>query len=242
VLRIGSDVPDRLLEADTLYPVLGVVLGRRAGGRVAAIAGLPPNLSEDRLKAVGAAAASSGAVAMFHAVGSTPEAPTLADALGGGAPDLEVTVGLDDLRGARDALTTAGEAAPGTRIGAVSLGTPHASLAELATIADALGADRVAPDVELLVSTSRDVLAAAEARGVAARLRDAGAELLVDTCSYLGPILRPTPLPVMTDSAKWAWYAPANIGARVVFGSLAECLRSAVTGRLWRDADLWGDR
>jgi hypothetical protein len=96
--------------------------------------------------------------------------------------------------------------------------------------------------VELLVSTSRDVLAAAEARGVAARLRDAGAELLVDTCSYLGPILRPTPLPVVTDSAKWAWYAPANIGARVVFGSLAECLRSAVTGRLWRDADLWGDR
>jgi predicted aconitase len=241
VLRIGSDVPDRLVDADAFYPVLGVVLGRRAGGRVAAIDGLPPNLSEDRLKAVGAAAASSGAVAMFHAVGSTPEAPTMADALGGGASDLEVEVGLDELRAARDALTSAGDAAPGAPIGAVSLGTPHASLAELSAIADALGADRVAQDVELLVSTSRDVLATAEERGVATRLRDAGAELLVDTCSYLGPILRPTPLPVMTDSGKWAWYAPANIGARVVFGSREECLRSAVSGRLWRDDSLWGD-
>ena len=242
VLLIGPDVPDPLLEADAFYPVLGVVLGRRAGSRVAVLDGLPPNLSEDRLKAVGAAAASSGAVAMFHAVGSTPEAPTLADALGGRPPETEVTIGLAELREARDALTSAGEARRGTAIGAVSLGTPHASLVELRAIAQELSGDRVADGVELLVSTSRDVLAEAEREGVARPLRDAGVELLVDTCSYLGPILRPTPRPVMTDSAKWAWYAPGNIGAQVVFGSRRECLRSAVTGRLWRDADLWGDR
>ncbi len=66
-------------------------------------------------------------------------------------------------------------------------------------------------------------------------------ELLVDTCSYLGPVLRPTPLPTMTDSAKWAWYAPANIGAQVIFGSREECVRSAIDGRVWRDPALWGD-
>jgi predicted aconitase len=241
VLRIGPDVPDRLLQADAFYPVLGVVLGRRAGGRVAAITGLPPNLSEDRLKAVGAAAASSGAVAMFHAVGSTPEAATLDEATQGSSPP-EATISLAELRAARDALTSAGEVVPGAPIGAVSLGTPHASLAELEGIAAALDGARVAAGLELLVSTARDVLAVAEERGLAARLRDAGVELLVDTCSYLGPILRPTPLPVMTDSGKWAWYAPANIGASVVFGSREECLRSAVGGRLWRDADLWDAR
>jgi hypothetical protein len=240
VLRIGPDVPESLLEADALYPVLGVVLGRRAGSRVAVLEGLPPNLSEDRLKAVGAAAASSGAVAMFHAVGSTPEAPTLAAALGGRQPEAEITIPLGELHDARDALSSAGTAAPGTVIGAVSLGTPHASLTELRGIAEELAGERVADDVELLVSTSRDVLAEAEREGVAQRLRDAGTELLVDTCSYLGPVLRPTPLPMMTDSAKWAWYAPGNIGARVVFGSRRECLRSAVTGSLWRDAALWG--
>ena len=49
------------------------------------IVGLPADTDEDRLKALGAAAASSGAVSMFHAVGITPEAPTLDDALGGTA-------------------------------------------------------------------------------------------------------------------------------------------------------------
>jgi predicted aconitase len=239
VVRLAPEVPATLRDADVLYPVLGIVLGRRAGSRVAALDGLPPNLAEDRLKAICAAAASSGAVAMFHVVGSTPEAPTLQAALQGREPEEEVDVGLAELQAARDGLTSGGGAA-GARIGAVSLGTPHASLAELQGIAEELDDARVASGVELLVSTGRDVLANAEETGVAARLRDAGAELLVDTCSYLGPILRPSDLPTMTDSAKWAYYAPGNIGARVVFGSRRECLRSAMTGRVWRDEARWG--
>jgi predicted aconitase len=240
-LGIGSDVPERLLSSDALYPPLGIVLGRRAGSRVAAISGLPPHQPEDRLKSVAAAAASSGSVAMFHVVGSTPEAPTLEAALAGHDPEELGVIGLRELRDARDALTSAESAQPGTRIGAVSLGTPHASATELREIAMLLDGRHVAAGVELLVSTARDILADAEADGTAERLRDAGAELLVDTCSYLGPVLRPTPLPTMTDSAKWAWYAPANIGAQVIFGSREECVRSAVDGHVWRDPSLWGD-
>jgi predicted aconitase len=239
VIRLAGDVPAALRDADVLYPVLGIVLGRRAGSRVAVLDGLPQSLGEDRLKAICAAAASSGAVAMFHVVGSTPEAPTLAAALQDGDPDEQIEVGLAELRAARDGLTSA-EGAPGSPLGAVSLGTPHASLRELRTIADELGGERVAAGVELLISTGRDVLAAAEEEGIAARLREAGAELLVDTCSYLGPILRPSNLPTMTDSGKWAYYAPGNIGAKVVFGSRRECLRSAISGRVWRDDSLWG--
>jgi hypothetical protein len=44
----------------------------------------------------------------------------------------------------------------------------------------------------------------------------------------------------MTDSGKWAFYAPANIGAQVVLGSLGECVESAVAGRVVRDS-VWGD-
>ena len=68
---------------DVLYPVLGIVARAPRGIAVVASAGLPPHASEDRLKAIGAAAASCGAVAMFHAVGSTPEAPTLEAATAG---------------------------------------------------------------------------------------------------------------------------------------------------------------
>jgi predicted aconitase len=242
VLRIGSDVPPALLDDDALYPVLGIVLGRRAGSRVAAIDGLPPGLSEERMKAVGAAAASSGAVAMFHAVGSTPEASTLADALQWSEPDEVAVVGLGELRAARDELTTAAGNAPvGTPIGTVSLGTPHAALAELRAVERELAGASPAPQVELLVSTARSILADAEEDGVAQRLRALGVELLVDTCSYIAPVLRASPLPAMTDSGKWAFYAPGNIGVEVVFGSLRECIRSAVDGRVWRDAGLWGE-
>jgi predicted aconitase len=203
---------------------------------VAVVDGLPPGQSEDRLKALGAAAASSGSVAMFHVVGSTPEAPSLDAALQHHAPQAVELVTLADLRDARDRLTSAA----GERLTAVSLGTPHASLDELERIAAMLGDRRVHRDVELLVSTARDTMADAGRRGITTRLRDAGAELLVDTCSYLVPILRPTDGATMTDSGKWAWYAPGNVGARVVFGSTAECVRSAVAGRVIRDDAIWG--
>jgi predicted aconitase len=236
VLRLAADVPAALRDADVLAPVLGIVLGRRAGSAVAVIDGLPPGQSEDRLKALGAAAASSGSVAMFHVVGSTPEAATLDAALQHRAPDAVELITLADLRDARDRLSSGA----GERLAAVSLGTPHASLDELERIGVMLGGRRVHPDVELLVSTARDTMAEAARRGITTRLREAGAELLVDTCSYLVPILRPTDGATMTDSGKWAWYAPGNVGARVVFGSTAECVRSAVAGRVIRDDAVWG--
>lgn len=227
VLRLAPDIPAALRDADVLFPVLGIVLGRRAGSSVAAIDGLPPGLSEDRLKALCAAAASSGSVAMVHVVGSTPEAATLDAALQDGDAPVEM-ITFAELRAARDELTSVG----GEELTAVSLGTPHASLAQLEQIASLLDGRRVT--VETLVSTGRDVLAAAHARGVAAQLREAGIELLVDTCSYIAPILRNRRGPVMTDSGKWAYYAPGNIGASVIFGSTDECIESAVSGRVVR--------
>ena len=235
VLRLATDVPAALRDDDGLFPVLGIVLGRRAGSSVAAIDGLPPGQPEDRLKALGAAAASSGSVAMFHVVGSTPEAPTL-DAALGSRPPMEVgLIGLDELRAARDELSLAA----GDRRVAVARGTPHASLRELERYAAMLGDRRIHPDVELMISTGRDLLAVAEARGIAGRLQAAGAELLVDTCSYLAPVLRRTDGAVMTDSAKWAWYGPSNVGARTVLGSSTECIRSAVAGAITRDDARW---
>lgn len=234
VLRLDADVPVPLRDADVLFPVLGLVVGRRAGSAVAVIDGLPGGQSEDRLKALGAAAASSGSVAMFHVVGSTPEAPTLAAALQHGEPEAVDVIGLAELHAARDELTTTA----GDRLTAVSLGTPHASAAELDRYAALLGNRRVHPDVECLVSTGRDVLA--QRPDAVSQLRAAGVLLLVDTCSYIAPVLRNAAGPVMTDSGKWAYYAPGNIGAGVVFGSSEECIHSAVAGRVVRDRALWG--
>lgn len=230
VLRLADDIPANLRESDILFPLLGIVLGRRAGSTVAALDGLSPGQSEDRLKALGAAAASSGSVAMFHVIGSTPEAATLDEALQYHPPDAVEVVSLDELRAVRDQLTTAA----GDSLGAVSLGTPHASAGELARYAALLHGRAVHPGVQLLVSTGRDVLASAPEKAHA--LETAGATVLTDTCSYIAPILRPTDGAIMTDSAKWAYYAPGNIGASVIFGSTEDCIESAVSGRVVSEA------
>src|SRR5262245_14136513 len=173
VLRLEG-VPARLLDSDALYPVLGHLLGREAGSLVAAVDGLPAGTGEDRLKALGAAAASSGSVGMFHAIGVTPEASSL-EAATGGADVPVVVMTTERLRAGRDELgTTSGDA-----IGAVSVGMPHASLEELERLAGMIEARR--PIVPFYVNTSRDVLAEAERREWFPAL--AGVEIVTDTCT-----------------------------------------------------------
>jgi predicted aconitase len=229
-----SELSDAVLASDVLYPVIGLILGQEAGDAVAVIDGLPPAVHEDRLKAIGAAAASSGAVAMFHAVGSTPEAPTLDDALQGIPATRRVVVTPARLRAARDLLQTA---APGADLNGVAVGTPHASADELRRIASALESRPVA--IPMWVNTSRGVLAQLADSDVEQRVRASGVRLVVDTCTYTAPIVSAVRGTIMTCSGKWAYYAPGNIGVDVVFGSLEECTRSAVAGRVVRDDGFW---
>ncbi|MFN2544712.1 MAG: aconitase X [Actinomycetota bacterium] len=231
-------IPQRLLADRVLFPLVGHVVGARTGARVPVIDGLPSSADEDDLKALGAAAASSGSVALFHAVGATPEAPSLEVAFGGREPADVLSITAGDLREARDSLSTAS----GDRLDAVSIGTPHLSIRELERLVELLDGVRFHPDVQVYASMGRDTLAAAEARGWLPVFEHAGLRLLVDTCTYVTRIIPGTGAVVMTDSAKWAYYAPGNIGARVVFGSLEECLRSAAAGGVRRDERLWSDR
>ena len=232
-----ADLPERLLDEEVLYPVLGHLVGLEAGTLVPVIDGLPPGVSEDRLKALGAAAASSGSVGLFHAVGITPEAPTLDAAIQSGDPVRTIEVTVDQVARARDSLTTAADG----ELAAVSVGTPHFSLSEFERLVELLDGARVADGVDFYVSTGRTVFAEAESRGWAEACERAGITVVTDTCTYVTPIMRVEGGVVMTNSAKWAYYAPGNIGVQVVFGSLAECVRSAVEGRVWRDPRIWTD-
>ncbi len=142
------------------------------------------------------------------------------------------------LRGARDALTTR----PDGPLAAVCVGTPHLSLREVGYLLALLDGGRIHPSVAVYAQTGRDVLAELRRRGEHEALRERGVRVVVDTCTYFGPILRTAAGVVMTDSAKWAYYAPANLGVEVVLGSTEECVRSAREGRILRDAELWGER
>jgi hypothetical protein len=61
----------------------------------------------------------------------------------------------------------------------------------------------------------------------------------VDTCILATPMLPPAIKTLMTNSAKYAYYAPGMLDRSVVFGSLADCVQSAVEGRVVRDETLW---
>ena len=73
----------------------------------------------------------------------------------------------------------------------------------------------------------------------ATRLRDAGIEIVVDTCVVVTPILPARGGVLMTNSGKFAHYTPANTGYQVVYGSLEDCVATAKAGRLVRDEERW---
>lgn len=234
-----SSVPDEALAGDVAWPAIGALLGHVAGTRVAALTGLPGDLAdggstEDRLKALGATAASAGGVALFHVVGVTPEAADLRSVV---APDAHtVVVDSTDLRATLDRLSTSSDG----RLDAVSLGTPHFSVAEFAALAAELaGGPRFADDVDVFVSTNRAVLSEARDLGYVDTVESAGGRIVTDTCTYVTPVLRAGVRTVMTNSGKWAWYAPANLGIDTVLGSLSECVASARAGKVVRDELAW---
>ena len=216
-------VPDRLLDEELLYPILGHALGQVVGNEVPVLSGLDGRAGEDQLKALGAAAASSGSVAMFHVAGVTPEAPTLLDALGGREAVRTVVIALEELRAARTALGRDGGA-----LAAVSVGTPHASLREIERLSALVDGGR--SRVPFYLNTGRDVLSEADGRGLTGPLVDFGVTVVTDTCTYITPIMESVTGVVMTNSGKWAYYAPGNIGVEVALGSVEDCVRSAVSG------------
>ena len=234
------EIPRRLLVEDVLYPVLGYLIGARSGTRIPVVDGLLPQTTEDQLKALGAAAASSGAVALFHAIGVTPEAPTFAAAFHDGRPQQTIEVTLPLLRKTLQRLSTA----PDGPVDVVALGSPHFSLQEFAQLLPLLEAHPPRPQVEFIVCTNRLALRALREKGWLATLRAAGVQVVVDTCVVVTPIVRAREGVLMTNSGKFAHYTPGNTGLQVVFGSLEECVRSAALGRVWRDESLWvhGDK
>lgn len=234
-----SSISNSLLSEDAAWAALGLILGTQAGTRVAALVGLPGDLAdggvtEDRLKNLGATSASSGGVGLFHIVGVTPEARTLDEIVSPGAE--YINIGINDLRRARDQLSNS----VNDQIQAISLGTPHFSLSEFKSLALELGTGvKFSNNIDFYISTSRGVLAQAEELGYVQAFRDAGGFIVTDTCTYVTPILSPDIKTVMTNSGKWAWYAPGNLSVSVIFGSLHECVQSAFKGSVVRDEQLW---
>lgn len=223
-----TDIPPAWLDDDRFYHVLGFLLGRMVGSEVPAIDGLPSSVNTEQLRAIGAAANASGAVNMFHVIGVTPEAKTMEDAFHETAPDKRVQIGPSDIRDAAKKLDTSSQAA----LTAVCVGAPHFSVAEFEQLLPLVDGNRINPDIHFYVSTSRYVLDDIRERGWFDSLQAAGVEFITDRCTYYSPAVEGCEGRVMTNSAKWAYYAPGLLGSAVTFAGLEECVQSALAGEV----------
>lgn len=227
--RVVFDVaglPRAFLRSEVAWPVLGSLYGREIGSAVGVVTGIEDHPGEDALKAFGAAAASSGSVGLFHIAGVTPEATDVREALGGHAAEAAILVTPDMAADAKARLSTAERP---DRIDAVAIGSPHLSLDEIGLLETLIAGRRLA--VPFYACTGRHVVSALDGDRRMA-LEQAGVVLVADTCVVVTPIMPELAGGVlMTNSGKFAHYAPGNTGYAVLYGSLAECVESAVAGR-----------
>lgn len=220
---------------DAFYPLLGYHIGALAGSRVPLVLGLEKRKpSLDDLKAFGAAFATTSAAPLFHIAGVTPEAIDPAQVLDAGTRIPVEKIRLQDLMLSWCELNSARD----PRVDVVSLGNPHFSLGEFAHLARLCRGRHKHPDVVLAITCGRAVLEQAREAGHIAVIEAFGATLVTDTCwCMLGePVIPPAATTLMTNSGKYAHYAPGLVGRKVHFASLAECVDAAcsatASGRL----------
>ena len=128
---------------------------------------------------------------------------------------------------AQAALSTA---AASDRLDAVAIGSPHLSLAEFDALERLIAGRKLA--IPIYACTGRHALAELDRSGRRKALELSGVTVVADTCVVVTPILPDRPGAVlMTNSGKFAQYAPGNTGYAVLYASLADCVTSAVIGK-----------
>lgn len=201
---------DAKLEDSADFGALGYVVGRQVKNRIPYLRGIK-DADTDQLKALGAAMAASGAVALYHVEGLTPES------------HLMETIGLEKLSvGDKDISETYSRLSTGKEPDIVILGCPHSSLKEIMTVSRKLEGRRLKKP--LWVCTSRMVKEAANRMGFTKTIEAAGGKVVADTCMVVSPIEDMGYKTTAVNSGKAANYLPGFCKQNVVFGRLDDVL------------------
>jgi len=221
-LRVEVHCPVRTLSD---FGALGYLVGKAARNRVPYFVGLELDdsvRSQNAMKALGAAMAASGAVALYHIECITPEAKQPGILV----PDHE-TLAVGSLQQAYAAL----DSATGERgIDLVWFGCPHASRDEIEYLAQLLAGRRV--KAALWITTARETREQAASDGLVAAIEASGGHVVADMCVVVAPMQELGFRTLATPSAKGATYVPSHAGLLVRYGTVQQCVEAAVTG-IW---------
>ena len=217
---------------DSLWPLLGWIAGRLSPDRVPLLRGLARyEPSQEDLRALCAAFGTTSASPMLHVAGVTPEAELLLTA------DAEsVRISLPDLVEAWTSLNSGPES-----VELVAIGSPHATYDEVAQFCEFLGGRSRYAGTDVIVTLGRNILKQATEAGLVRQLEACGVKVIPDLCwcSITEPIFPPMARNLMTNSGKYAHYAPGLCGRTVRFGSLRDCAETAVTGKACKHPPRW---
>ena len=195
-----------------LFGALGYYAGKSVGDKIPFIRGLRPK--RDQLKALGAAMAASGAVALFHVEGITPDARIFGYDLSG----LEViTVESAEILAMMEEIP----------VDAVALGCPHCSSEELRGIAGLLEGRTVA--LPLYIFAARKVIE--DTPDAVSSIERSGGRVYADTCMVVSPALEHYGS-ILVNSGKAFAYVPNMCGAAVRIGTTKECIAVATGGQI----------
>ena len=202
-VKIKVDVD---LEFSSDFGALGYFVGKQVKNKIPYFTGIK-DANTDQLKALGAAMAASGAVALYHAEGLTPEAEIVKK------DNLEtINVGKQELKEVYEKLNS------GKEPDIVILGCPHASLREISVLADKLKDKKLKKP--LWICTSRVMKEAAERMGFIEIIEKAGGCIVADTCMVVSPIEEMGYKITGVDSGKAANYLPGFCKQKVVFADI----------------------
>ncbi len=231
-LVLDVELPEAI--DDAFWPLLGYLAGKKAPDCIPLLRGLAgAGPDRDDLKALCAAFGTTSAAPMLHIEGVTPEAAgaALGDAAQG-------TITRVDMREAWALLNAGPEA-----IELVAFGSPHFSLTECRHLATLLQGRMRHPQIHVIVTAGHAVIGKAEADGTLAKLQASGVQVLPDICwcSISEPVFPPQTRALMTNSGKYAHYGPGLSGRAVRFGSMADCVKAALTGHAPLNLPNWLD-
>ena len=202
------------------YNTIGIITGKLAGAKIPAIYGLPQSATNDDLKYLGASAASSGSVALYHADGITPEA-ILTDVFAGKAPEEEMVITRKDIDDAAEKMTSTGVGEPQLAV----VGCPHYSSEEVIRLARMIEGKKVADGKAFWVFTTAETESLMERMGLKAVLEEAGVRIMAQTCLVISPLVGGYEN-LITDSGKFASYLPSEHSIRIRYASAEECVKA----------------
>jgi predicted aconitase/predicted aconitase with swiveling domain len=227
---------------DTLFPLLGYLVGDIAAECIPIVTGLEKQgITTEDLKAFGAAFATTSSSPMFHIAGITIEARSTEEIQYHLKDTTRVTITRSDLVKQWCRFNDYSEGHSDNHIDLVSLGNPHFSYDEIVNAVNLCSGRKKSERATMVITCNRDTYSRAARDGHISALEDFGALIITDTCWCMiqEPVIPPGSRTIITSSAKYAHYGKGLTGRQVRFGGLAQCIEAACTGKATNKLPQW---